>query len=74
MAAVEGIAPADLKVGDTISFTGPDYSAVRQRLGQGDVAEQQRQPVPHRRLLQVAIGNGRDPVVGDLAITVPLGK
>ena len=73
MAAVEGIAPTDLKVGDTISFTGPDY----QPFANGSVKVMS----PSNNGNQFPIvdyskspSGGRDPVVGDLAITVPLGK
>jgi len=73
LAAVGGIPFADVKQGDPISFTGPDHDP----FATGTIIDLDNHTDPKFPLLivdyQKGSGNGRDPSVGDLAITVPMG-
>ena len=78
MAVVTGIPIADVKVGDIVSFTGPD----RRPFANGTVTQladpDRTHPVAGNQFPIVKYdanaSGGRDPVKGDLAIIVPLGR
>ncbi len=71
-AAVAGIAFTDVKVGDVISFTGPD----QRPFATGTIVDLDNHTSPAFPLLivdyQQSASGGRDPKAGDLAIFIPL--
>jgi hypothetical protein len=70
LAAVLGF-PADVKVGDTVSFTGADHNP----FANGAISSIDESRPPYKFFMvdySKASTNGRDPANGDLAITVPL--
>ncbi len=73
-AVVTGIPFADVKVGDPISFTGPNH----QPFATGTIIDLDNHTNPQYSLVivdyQKASTGGRDPGPGDLAITIPMGK
>ena len=67
MAAVAGISSGDVKVGDTISFLAGDH----QTLANGSITSTEGGFL----IVDYSVANGgRDPVDGDLAVTLPLGR
>ena len=74
MAVVAGIPLAKVKVGDTVSFTGPDHQPFA--TGTITILDNYTAPGAHEFLdvdYQKSSSNGRDPTAGDLAIVIPLG-
>jgi hypothetical protein len=74
LAVVSGIAFADAKVGDPISFTGLD----QQPFANGTITDLDNHTDKNFSFLivdyQKASPNGRDPAAGDLAVLIPMGR
>jgi hypothetical protein len=74
IAAVSGIPFTDVKVGDSISFTGPDHEP----FATGTVIDLDDHTSPQYPFLIVDYSksstNGRDPTAGDLAIFIPVSR
>lgn len=74
LAVVSRIPFADVKVGDPISFTGTD----NRPFATGTITDLDDHTSPGFPFLivdyQKASPDGRDPVAGDQAITIPMGK
>ena len=74
IAVVSGIPFTAVKVGDPISFTGPDHEP----FATGTITDLDNRTDPHFPFLIVdyskSATNGRDPGDGDLAIFIPMGR